>query len=264
MSEVNILVVIDPTALDNPVHGKILDLQRRKPSDSRYHLLFIVDPDGVDTCASNENICVDAVPISHFETPFKELGLGVSSSISWSHEWADTILAEAKRKGVDFIAVSHPGKEKTQLADNYWSLIRKTTRPLLIVNPSRAEKSAKVLMAMDLQDTELNDRNKRIYDSAMRACTLWDAEPHIVNAYSDSTCYPDRGRLVNASKLPNENVHLVQGEPAFALKQMTQELNPFLLVIGATRKNTGIRAALRGVKVARMFNAIEHDIMVVT
>lgn len=264
MTQTNILIVIDPTAEEHPAHSSIVELQKRKPRDSHLTLLFTIDPDGVDTSSKNANVCIDAELVSRLEAPFKEINLPVTTKISWCHEWTAGILQTAEQANATFIAVSHPGKEKTHLADNYWKLIRTTQTPLLVINRHRSQKSDVVVMSMDLQDNQLVERNKRIFEAAERTASLWDAELHLVNAYSDSVHYPDRSRIVNLTGLPNENIHLVQGEPNDALTKITEELNPALVVFGATRRSTGIRAALRGVKVARVFNQIEHDIMIVT
>jgi len=260
----NILVVIDPTADQHAAHLSLIDLTCRKQLDSDFTLLLCIDPKGVNTNAENESVFVDASLIAKLEAPYKELGSGVQTLISWSHEWPESILNTAEKMDADFVAVSHPGKDKPELADDYWKLIRSTTKPLIIVNPMRPKTKPVVLVAVDLQDDTISDRNTRVLEAAKGSSNLWDAELHLVNAYSDSSHYPDRGRLVSLTGLANENIHIEQGEPDKVLGKLTEELNPMLVVLGATRRNTGIKAALRGAKVARIFNNIEHDLIIVT
>ena len=55
--------------------------------------------------------------------------------------------------------------------------------------------------------------NERIIERGIFLAEYFGAELHIVNAYTDSENFPDRGMISRMSGLPRENIHRDMGKP---------------------------------------------------
>jgi universal stress protein E len=226
-------------------------------------VLFIMDAISTDTSAGNEAIYRDETYISDIVAPLREHGIKVTVRISWSKDWADSILHSANTVNATSIMISFPGGDANKtMGDDFWYLMRNSSVPVAFIQPTEQSALRKVLMAMDLTDPEIKGLNSRIMETGMSLAAAYGAELHLGCAYGDSTKYPDRGRIVNLTGLPNEHIHFEIGEADGGLAVISQKIEPDLLIIGATRR-TGIKAALRGKKISRIVSKIKHDIIVV-
>merc|ERR1711916_341850 len=104
-----------------------------------------------------------------------------------------------------------------------------------------------ILVAMDVRDEELTGLDSRMLESGRELAKMYGSDVHLAHAYQNSMEYPDRGRMVRVTGVPNENIHLAQGSPDEALRIIARELKPDAIVVGAPRRS-GIMAALRGRK----------------
>ncbi len=263
--EEKLLIVVDPTSDSNPAVDRIVNLSKLgiPGYNPRVTLLFAIDHSSADTSADNPAIYRDDKYLVSLTAPLKAAGLNFSVRISWSREWADSVLFSAQAEGATAIMVSHPGEKTSQtLSDEFWHLIRNASVPVGFIQNSAAPTRKNILVSMDIQDRELDGLNQRIMDAGLSISKLYGAELHLAHAYGSSSSYPDRGRIVALTGLPNENIHLRSGEPDEALADVTRTLKPDMIVIGATRR-TGIRAALRGRKISRIFRNIKQDIFVI-
>ncbi len=263
--ENKLLIVINPAATHHPAVDRVARLI--DSGINGYHpdvvLLFAVDQSNVDSSASNEALYRDENFIGDLVKPLRQRGLDVSIRISWSKDWADSILQSAAAVNASSIMISHPGEDASRsMSDEFWYLMRNSQVPVAIIQSTERTALHKVLVAMDLTDREIEGLNRRIMEVGVEITSAYGAGLHLGCAYGDSSRYPDRGRIVNLTGLPNDHIHLQLGEVDEALAKITKQIEPDLVIIGATRR-TGIKAALRGRKISRIFNKIKHDIFVV-
>lgn len=261
--EQNVLLVIDPTADSHPAVDRLIKLVAREGDDFRPNvtLLFIADTHSIN--ASSAGVYCDNHFILNILNPLREIGLDVSTRISWSKDWTDSILHTADEVEASSIMINHPGAGVNKhLTDEFWYLIRNSNVPVSIIQSSDGFKMEKILVAMDLTDTELRGLNRRIFETGKLIAGSHSAELHLVCAYESSLNYPDRGRIVNLTGIPNENIHIEMGHPDDVLSKTANSLDVEMVMIGATRR-TGIKAALRGKTMSKIFNKLQRDLFVV-
>jgi universal stress protein E len=265
--EARLLVVVDPTSDNHPTIDRVLQqmhagLPHYKPEVT---LLLAIDHSSTDTHASNPALFRDEQFLHKLAEPLRDLGLATRIRISWSQDWADSIIANAEAVDATTVLVSHPGETASKsLSDEYWHLIRHCPVPVgIIQSNARADIAKTIVVSMDVQDSKLGGLNKRILKAGKLTAEMHGAELHLINAYGDSSSYPDRGKIVAATGLANDHIHLKAGEPDEVLAEICRDLNPELVIIGATRR-TGLKAALRGRKIGQILKNIHRHVYVVT
>ncbi|MCK9469379.1 MAG: universal stress protein [Porticoccaceae bacterium] len=264
MQEENkVLIVVNPAADRQPAVERMATGAHDGQESSEVYLLLAADPSMTDTRANNEAVYRNDAWLAELQKLFEGSGIKVHTRISWSREWADSILYSAQHVGASYIMLSHPGVGNSgAFSDEFWYMLRHSPLPLTIVQSARPPQKRPVMVALDLQDKGLVDLNQRVFSAAKKAAEARGSELHLVNAYQDSMNYPDRGRLVNLTGLPNDQVHLRAGEVFKALVDVGQELDPDLVVVGTTRR-TGFRAAMRGRKLGNILSSLEYDLLLV-
>lgn len=263
--EDKLLVVVDPTTDANPAIDRVVNLLQQGVHDTKPEitLLFIVDSSSADTSADNPAIYKDDDYLFKLITPLRDLSISPSVRISWSSEWADSVLFSATEVNATTILFSHPGEKASRsMSDEFWKLIRNSTVPVGVIQTSNKPKRKNILVAIDLQDKELIGLNRRLFEAGKSIAKVYGAELHLAHAYGSSSTYPDRGKIVALTGLPNQNIHLRAGEPDEALALVAKELSPDLVLIGASRR-TGIKAALRGHKIGKILRKVPQDIFVI-
>ncbi|KJS06819.1 MAG: hypothetical protein VR73_09865 [Gammaproteobacteria bacterium BRH_c0] len=264
--EEKLLIVVNPAASKQPALDRAVNIAQAGIYEfsPEIHLLVTVDQSSTDARADNDAVYRDGQWLNAVTQQLQSGGIEPHIRISWSKDWADSILYSAGVLGVSSIVVSHPGKSANRaFSDEFWYLVRNAPIPVSVVQSARAPKGRPVIIAMDLQDQKLSELNKRILTAGQLAARIYGSELHCINAYQDSLNYPDRAKLAELTGIPNERIHLKAGEPYTALHELAEKLDPDLFIVGATRR-TGFRAALRGRKLGDILMTIEHDLLVIT
>lgn len=262
--ENKLLIVVNPTSKDQPAIARAVAMAKADSSTRPdITLLMAVDLSSTDNKANNPDLYRDEKWFRDIIAPLQAVGIEPSARISWSSDWAESIVFCAEELGVDTIILSHPGKAaKGSFSDEFWYLMRNAPVPICVVQSAQAPGRRPILAAMDVQDKEILDLNRRILNSAKEAAEIYGSELHFANAYRDSSNYPDRAKIAEKVGVPNDQIHLKSGSPYEALGEIASKLNPAMIVVGASRR-TGFRAALRGKKLGDILMNIEHDLLVV-
>ena len=260
-----LLIVIDPTLDSQPAVERVVNLITEGPAEYQPSITLLVTTDcsihHTDKPGSYWTMAqVDAVSerlVAAGHTP--------EVLISWSTDWADNILYTAETVEATAIMLSHPGAEKVKaMTDEFWHLVRNTSVPIAIHQSHQQPKFSTVLASVNLQDDseQREELNRRVVRAGMAIAKIYGAQLHLANAYGTSSEYPNRGKLVASTGLPNDNIHLVAGEPEEGIAEIVNTLDPDALIIGATHRR-GIKAALRGRKMSRIFRAVDKDIYII-
>ncbi|MFA5630246.1 MAG: hypothetical protein WC997_01935 [Porticoccaceae bacterium] len=260
--ERKLLIVVDPTSESHPTIDRVVGLQEAEIPNYQpaVSLLFAVDQTTSDTRADNPAVYCDDSFLHNFSSRLEKLGVTPEIRISWSKDWADSILYNVEAVGASSIMVPHPGA--TRISDEFWYLIRNSPVPVGIIQDQGTSQRSNILLAMDFQDKGRAELNQRLLEAGKLVASRYDAQLHIANAYGSSETYPDRGRIIAETGLPNENIHLMSGDPGEILEEVSKRVTPDLIMIGATRR-TGIKAALRGRKITQMLKVLTQDIFVI-
>lgn len=263
--ERKLLIVVDPSAKTHPAVDRVISLVKADLPDYRpaVTLLLAVDQSTADTSAENMSMYCDDSFLKNLSSRLEAAGVTPDIRISWSRDWADSILHTAEAIGASSIMVPHPGETAgSAVSDEFWHLIRNTPVPVGIIQGATPPQRKNVLVAMDVQDKNLTELNHRILEAGKLVANRYGAQLHLANAYGSSETYPDRGRIVSITGLPNENIHLMAGDPSVILEEISKQLTPDLIMIGATRR-TGIKARLRGRKITQILKTLKQDIFII-
>lgn len=263
--ELKPLIVCDPTENEQPAITRSATMIERGLGDAfaKVTLLLAVDYSRTNAKADNELMYRDADSIRQMAQPLRDQGVKVDVRISWSNQWADSVLFNANAVGASSIVVSAPSEKSTSwFSDEFWQLIRNSDVPVAFIQGNRPPPKNNIVVALDLGDKELEGLNRRVMENGRRLSKVLNVPLHLASAYATSEQYPDRGRIVNLTGLPNENVHLRTGNLDEALAEITAELDTDLLVIGAARRS-GLRTAMRGRKLSGVLHRLNYDVLVV-
>lgn len=263
----NILLVVDPTREKHPTLERSLavaDVDHELVSNVTVAVL--VDHDNVDTNASNALIHTDGDKLFDLKRQLQEKKIQHKFVLSWSDQWAKTIELIAAKQDCDMISLpfySEQARGKYLLNNETWALLRSSTTPVALCKENVKPDSYKIILAsLRLTDDSYNELNRRTFEAARVLEQRGGGEIHVVAAYNDSMDYPDRGRIVNLASLPNDRVHIRQGDPAEVIAEVSKRVGADVLVIG-NRRRTGFQAALRGNTVERIISRVDSDVVMV-
>ena len=263
--EKKVLIVVDPTLDAQPAVDRVIALVEKGPTDYKPEIALLVTADLNNIDSDSPGITMDGHALQQLAARLDSVGITPELVISWSKDWSDVILHTAEEVGASSLMLSNPGTgTSTAMTIEFWKLIRNTHIPVGIIQNSAEHKCEKILASINIQDRSEGRQalNRRIGETGRMLAQSYGAQFHIANAYGSSSSYPDRGRLVSETGIPNENIHLAGGEPEEGLAEITRELDPDMIIVGATRRR-GIKAALRSLKMSRIFQAVNKDFIIV-
>jgi universal stress protein E len=268
LSQEKLLVVVDPNDVEQVALHRTLVTAGLRAVPPLVKVFVGVDPEAVDTRANNDNLVRDR---QWFENEIfnklSDAGLESEIEVSWSSEWQNSILESAKRFSADEVLLPiHPKTNRLRFtfSENKWELLKSVSCPVLLVRPGAQEKRQVILAAVNFQaiGSEQQLLNQRILERGHKTAALYGAELHIVNAYVDTSHYPDRGALANTSGLPAERLHVKNGYTDEVVASIAAEIDADLVIIGTLNQH-GRQSSRRGNTAARVIGHQNVDVMVV-
>lgn len=195
-----------------------------------------------------------------------EVGLEYELCISWEDEWAEAVLGEIERSKPDLVMVPvyEDDAGNQVLTDETWRLLRSSNVNISLINPRKDDGEARkvILAAVKSQDPDFDERTKKTIAQGQQLAKIYGAELHVVNAYQDQMNFPDRAKLIAATGLPNENIHVELGRASDVIPQVAKKVGADLALIAPARR-AGIAAALRGATINRLIGNIDCDIVAI-
>jgi len=264
-----LFVVVDPNdthhiALERAIIISSL-IQGPKP---KVHAFVAVDSDAVDTRSVNDNLFRDLTWFEqNIKNPLASAGIEYSLEVSWSSEWQKSIMESAKRFDADLIYLPVHAKTNTSrfsFSESKWELLKGAYCPVVLIRPNAKAQRKVIIAAVNFQ--ALRDEqialNKQIIAQAKFYAETYDADLHVINGYLDSMTYPDRGRLVNETGLPNDKIHVDNGYTSDVVSALAEKINADLIIMGTLGQN-GMTKTRRGNTSERLIAAVDTDVMVI-
>lgn len=269
----NIFVVVDPTRGEHPALNRAVIAADTHASPPNIHLFISVDQSAKDFSSSDTVSGISLDELNGLLEPLREKSISCTAEVCWSPQWQEAIVASAKRFEADMILVTDyaagegNGVEKRpslrrSLTDAKWALLRNAACPVLIIRPGTEAQRKNILAAVNMQsgDSRYDALNTKIISRGQWLADLYNAQFHVVNAYSDSMHYPDRGQILREVNLGPEQVHIKQGNPEDVISEVAANVDADIVVIG-TMARKGVLGAMRGNTSEKVLNKLTGDVM---
>ncbi len=264
-----LFVVVDPNdthhiALERAIIVSSL-IQGPKP---KVHAFVAVDGDAVDTRSVNDHLFRDLTWFEqNIKSPLANAGIEYTLEVSWSSEWQKSIMESAKRFDADLIYLpvhaSSTSNSRFFFTESKWELLKGAYCPVVLIRPGAKAQRKVILAAVNFQaqrDVQI-ELNKKIIASAKFYAETYGADLHVINGYLDSMSYPDRGKLVSETGLPNDKIHVENGYTSDVVSALAEKIGADLIVMGTLGQN-GMTKTRRGNTAERLIAAVDTDVMV--
>lgn len=262
----NILVAIDPTEKEQYALSRALMMNEFVNEGLKIHLFIALDLEKLHKIHDTHDYYCDDKWLADLYKPLDDKKIEYTSEIIWTENWHFSILDAAKRHDAEMIVLSDYRKKnnRTELSSSKWSLLRDSTCPILIVDPSSKLQRKTVLAAVNMQTSNPKyvELNKNISRISNLIANSYGAEKHIVNAYENSDDFPDRAKIIREADAKQENIHVKNGNPIDTVAEVANEIDADIVVIG-TLARKGVMAAMRGNKSEDIIHKLNRDIMVI-
>ncbi|MCR8921806.1 universal stress protein [Dasania sp. GY-MA-18] len=264
-----VFVVVDPSIDKQVALERAIITSHYRDKDAVQIQVFVgVDSESANMRANNDNLHRDQNwYIETIKEPLEAAGLSYSVSFSWSLEWQESILQEAKHFGAETIYLpvqKKTNKRRFTFSENKWDLLKTANCPVVLVRPDAKTERKVVLAAVNFQaeDEDHKALNARIIERAKWIAESYGANLHLVNGYRDSMKYPDRGNLVKKSGVASDKIHVLQGYTDEVVAEVATKVNADVVVMG-TLGQTGKVKTRRGNTAERVIANLDVDTIVV-
>jgi universal stress protein E len=297
-----ILAVVDPTASSQPAVERAAWLARRAAATLELFICdysaHLVERSSLDAAALAEArkgfIANHRRRLKDLARPLAAEGLAVEVDARWDTPLHEGIVRKAAEWGADLVVKDthyHTTLRRSIFSNTDWNLIRECPATLLLVKPRAAAEKPCIVAAVD----PLHEHDKpaaldqRILSTADALRTSLDGELHVFHAFditpilaasADALTMPialpvreltDLMRkqhteavhaLVNARGIPQERIHVHQGDTHHLLTALTEQLRADVVVIGAIAR-TGLRRLFIGSTAEQVLDRLSCDLMIV-
>ncbi|GAA5315362.1 MAG: hypothetical protein AseanaTS_05670 [Candidatus Pelagadaptatus aseana] len=201
--------------------------------------------------------------IHTFKSDIDELGIKNRLLVSWSSDWAQSLVDAVEEYGITLAFVPFYGTLRaSMLSDERWKFLRKTRVPVMLAVDSDDASRGKILASVKSQDPQYDSRNAAVLAMTQRTAQIFGSEIHVVNAYSDSMDFPDRGQLAKAAGIDADRVHIKVGDPEDVIRDVATEQGIDLVLIASQRRQ-GFKGRLRGNTVEKIVGKLDCDILMI-
>lgn len=265
-----LLVVVDPTEDEQPALERALATSELDIHPA-VHVFIGVDLSHTNSGANNQKLFKHTDELAALLQPLRDKDITFTAEVCWASPWQEAILEAARQHDVDMIIVpDYSAKKDTssartglfrRLSDTKWGLLRNAPCPVYFVRPNPGRKRSTILAAVKTQTVEAkyDALNEKIISRGKWLASLFGAEFHVVNAYSDSTSYPDHGQLRRITDMDASKVHIKLGSPEDVIADVAEEIGADIVVIG-TLARKGVLGAMRGNTSEKVLNKLTQDV----
>ncbi|GAB3100865.1 universal stress protein [Aestuariicella hydrocarbonica] len=259
-----LFVIVDPTQVEHVALERAIITSRLRDVSPKLKVFVAVDPAAVSLDADNPDIYRDTEWFDNLKKPLIEEGLDYTLVICWSTQWHEAVLQAAKKTEADLILLpDYSAKDsRNRFSDAKWQVLRHSNCPVLICRPGADSQRKTVLAALKMQDTspQYAALNDKILARGKWMAERYGADFQVVNTYTDSLNYPDRGNMMRKINIDSDKIHVRQGAPEDIIPEVANEINADIIVIG-TLKRRGMMLAMRGNTSERVMSRLKQDVM---
>ena len=261
----HIVVVVDPLQSNSVAFDRALITAKLRNQPPVLHVIVGTDLDKGSRTVDAESTLVDFSLINNLQQQLVQSEVEFNLELSWRTSLCDVIIDKAERICADMVIVPDDSDVDGKLSDSHWKLLRSVSCPVLIAKPDAEIHRKVVLAAVKMQSgtDKYQQMNKSIIDRGSWMAERYGAELHLVNAYSNSMDYPDKGAMVRETGVDSERIHIQSGDPEAVISEVANKVDADIVVLG-TMQRTGIKGALRGNTSERVMSRISQDLMVLT
>lgn len=294
----NILVVVDPTAAEQPAIAKAALLAEK--FNARVELFACeTNASRQQRLASHLRYSASApfivnlkAMLETFATPLRVRGVDVSTEAETSDPLHLAIIDRTKRTAADLVVKDtrhHSLAQRTLLTNTDWELIRSCPVPLLLVKTRPWAFPPKVLAAID--PGHANDKPAALDHCILRqaslVCRQLHGDLHVVHAYiptellmaatsvlpatkmtaeefakQEESKHRDIAALASGYRVPSTNVHVETGGTSEVLPRIADRRNADIIVLGAIAR-TGLKRLFIGSTAEDLLDKLPCDAMIV-
>lgn len=262
--QINVLVVIDPSQQTHPALERALLLAKRPANGISAKMVFVVTPFKQTLQQTPAVLCTSEWLKEHIHDQLADSHVEYSVILGWGSSSNDIVIEAAKELNATLTIA--PYYEQSSggriLSDERWKLLRESNNPVLIASRPAEHHSGRMLCTLKTQDPENAERDTRMLATAAKFSEVFGLEAHVVNSYDDSMEYPDRAKLAARANVPNERIHVKQGEPEDVICDVANDINADIILI-ASQQRKGLRGALRGNTIEKIVERLDRDILMI-
>lgn len=220
--------------------------------------------------------------------PYKTAGLDIHCQVCWHHRPFQAAIIEVLKYHYDLVVKSthqHSRLSAILFTPTDWNLLRKCPVPVLLVKHHLWPENGNILCAIDcksIQDEDHHQLNQQILKEASAMAEIVNANIHIVNAYPSPPMnimlelpefnpinYEDGLKKFHQKtlndyaqtlKLPEAQIHLVQGLPEDVISQVAEEIDAELVILGTVGRS-GLSATLLGHTAEQVIDNLSCDLL---
>ncbi len=276
----NILVVVDPTV----ERDQVVDKAKQIASSLSARVLFFINNantlndhsyiyEGIDDAffETQRKLFRDHYNklLSSLVEEFQAQNIAAEYLFHEDHHLAEAIIAQAAATGPDLVLKSthhHSAIERSLISNTDWRLIRKCPVPLLLVKPRPWLEDGSIVTAVDPMHIKAEQSK---LDEALLAATVFlsqklNLKTRVFHSFYPfvSTLFPVGGEtsehverirglhrdklkeLVKSHDIPEDDIHLSEGELVPTLNNYLSDEAANILVIGALSRNVLERAII--------------------
>lgn len=264
MQKRRFLVVVDPSHERHLALERMLDIIRqRREWISDFHLL--IGFEGADKADPNspDEVVRGKTWFDALLAPLDELGVEYTVEFSWSNNWRKSITDAADKYSCDTIMLCEASAEhKVGITDSKWDLVRQARCDVVIVDEGTEAPINCILAAVNTQAKDAGHQalNERILERGKFLAEYFEADFHVVNAYTDSENFPDRQLISRMSGLPREHIHRDMGKPEDVIAATVEKVGAEMVILGISPR-TGLSAKFASHTTEKVMEKITVDVV---
>lgn len=294
----NILVIIDPNQHQQAALNRALELAQHQQQTKLTLLMAIYDFSYEMTAmlSSDDREAMRSAMVNErsqwladLAEPHQNKGAEIELKVVWHSRPFESVLQQVLTNNHDLVIKSthiHPKLRAILFTPTDWHLLRKCPAPLLLVKQHDWPKQGNILVAVNSNggDEAHNNLNNKLITQGQALAALLDAKLHIANAYPsapinlalelpefDVTDYSSAmaehhhkslSALADKFNIPNENSHLIEGQPEDVIAELANELDAELVLLG-TIGRTGFSAAIIGNTAEHIIDQLNCDLLAI-
>lgn len=293
----SILVVIDPTRVDQPALSRAAELASKTGADVNVFLSIYDFSYEMTTMLSSEEreamrrgvVGQRREWVEQLVEPFGRKGLNLTVKVVWHNRPFEATIKEAISGRHDLIVKATQKHDKLKsviFTPTDWHLLRKSPVPVLLVKEHDWPANGHILAAINAgnEDEAHVSLNHKVANQATHLASLVKANVHFVNSFPgtpvniaieipefDPQAYNEAVRDHHIEELakiaekfgvPEGQCHVAEGLPEDVIPRISKETDAELVIIGTVGR-TGLSAALIGNTAEHVIDRLDCDVLAI-